>query len=173
LKGIPVVGKGYHIALGREHAKRVFGIRDDDALLQFLEELKTSSEMKRSGRLLDTGMLWDPIHRCLTEGELDPAGGDFPLNHAVLGGKQLHNGSDYVAALIRPDMTRFIADALEELDEDTMRQKFFGLDPASYHQPIDEKRFQELWLTLQNLQTFFNAAAESLEAVIFTAKYSA
>jgi hypothetical protein len=166
-----VAGKGFHIALGREHAKRLFGIKDDESLRQFVEELKASPEMKKSGRLLDNGPLWDPIHRCLTEGTLDPEGGDFPLNHAVLGGKQLHNSGDYVASLVRPDMTRFIADALAELEEDEMRQKFLALDRESYKQPIDEKHFMEMWLALQNLKIFYEAAAEGLEAVIFTAKY--
>jgi hypothetical protein len=172
-QGASVVGRGYHIALGREHAKRLFGLKDDQAILKFLEELKSAPDMKKSGRLLDTGTTWDAIHRCLTEGELDPAAGDFPLNHAVLGGKQLHHGSDYAAVLIRPDMTRFIADALGEIDEDGFRQKFFGLNGASYKQPIGEKEFIEVWLVLQNLKVFFEAAAENMEAVVFTAKYQA
>jgi hypothetical protein len=168
-----VVGRGYHIALGREHAKRLFSLKEDQAILQFLEELKSSSEMKKSGRLLDTGTTWDPIHRCLTEGELDPAGGDFPLNHAILGGKQLHRGADHVAMLIRPDMTRFIADALAEVEEDDFRQKFMALNPTSYQRPITEKEFMEVWLKMQDLKVFFEAAAENLEAVVFTAKYQA
>jgi hypothetical protein len=168
-----VVGPGYHIALTREHAKRLFGIKDDVALRQFLDELKELPEMKRSGRLLSSGILWDPIHRCLTDGDLDPAGGDFPLNHAVLGGKQLHQGTDYVAALVRPDMTRFIADALAELEEEDTRKKFFALKPESYPQPIDEKHFMQMWLMLQDLKVFFEAATENLEAVVFTAKRGA
>jgi len=171
--GASVVGRGYHIALGREHAKRLFGLKEDQAVLKFLEELKASPEMRKSGRLLDTGTAWDPIHRCLTEGELDPAAGDFPLSHAVLGGKQLHQGDDYAAVLIRPDMTRFIADALAEVEEDDFRKKFFALNPASYKQRIGEKEFIEVWLALQNLKVFYEAAAESLEAVVFTAKNSA
>ncbi len=168
-----VVGRGYHIALGREHAKRLFSLKEDQAILQFLEELKNSPEMKKSGRLLDTGAAWDPIHRCLTEGELDPAGGDFPLNHAILGGKQLHQGADYAAVLIRPDMTRFIADALADVEEDDFRQKFMALNPASYQHPINEKEFMAVWLKMQDLKVFFEAAAENLEAVVFTAKYQA
>ena len=109
----------------------------------------------------------------LTEGGLDPAAGDFPLNHAVLGGKQLHRGADSTAVLVRPDMTRFIADALEELDEDETRQKFMALDAQSYGQPIDEKHFMEVWIALQNLKDFFAAAAENMEAVVFTAKLQA
>jgi hypothetical protein len=166
-----VVGRGYHIALEREHAKRLFGLKEDQGILQFLEELKASPDMKKSGRLLDSGTAWDPIHRCLTEGELDAAAGDFPLNHAVLGGKQLHQGTDYAAVLIRPDMTRFIADALAEVEEDDFRTKFLALNPQSYKQPLGEKEFTEVWLALQNLKVFFEAATENLEAVVFTAKY--
>jgi hypothetical protein len=166
-----VVGRGYHIALAREHAKTLFGLKDDPSLRKFLGELQVRPDMKRSGRVLDTGILWDPIHRCLTEGELDPAAGDFPLNHAVLGGKQLHHATDYTAVLIRPDMTRFIADALAELEEDDVRKKFFALKNGSYKQPTDEKHFMEMWLMLQNLKVFFDAAAENMEAVVFTAKF--
>ena len=166
-----MVGLGFHIALSREHAKRLFAIKDDPSLAQFLEELRSLPEMRRSGRLLDSGTAWDAIHRCLTEGELDPAAGEFPLNHAVLGGKQLHRGPDSTAVLVRPDMTRFIADALEELNEDDVRKKFFALDPKSYREPIDEKHFMQIWIKLQDLKVFFQAAAENLEAVVFTAKW--
>lgn len=166
-----MVGRGSHIALAREHAKTLFGLKDDASIRKFLDELKARADIKKSGRLLDTETLWDPIHRCLTEGELDPAAGDFPLNHAVLGGKQLLKGSDYTAVLVRPDMTRFIADGLSELEEDEVRKKFFALRNGSYKQPIDEKHFMEMWLMIQDLKVFFDAAAENIEAVVFTAKF--
>jgi hypothetical protein len=166
-----VVGRGFHIALAREHAKTLFSLKDDPSICKFLDELKQRPDMKKSGRLLDVGALWDPIHRCLTEGELDPAAGDFPLNTAILGGKQLLKGSDYTAVLIRPDMTHFIADALGELEEDDIRKKFVALKNGSYSQPVDEKRFMEMWLRLQDLKVFFEAAAENMEAVVFTARF--
>jgi hypothetical protein len=165
-----VVGPGFHIALAREHAKTLFGLKDDASIRKFLDDLKARPDIKKSGRLLDIGTSWDPIHRCLTEGELDPAGGDFPLNAAVLGGKQLLKGADYTAVLIRPDMTRFIADALAELEEEDVRKKFLALKGGSYQQPIDEKHFMEMWLRLQDLKVFFEAASENLEAVVFVAK---
>ena len=168
-----VVGRGFHIALAREHAKTLFGLKEDAAICKFLEELKVRPDMKKSGRILDVGTLWDPIHRCLTEGELDATAGDFPLNTAVLGGKQLLKGQESTAILIRPDMTRFIADALAELEEDEVRKKFFALQGGSYQQPIDEKHFMEMWLRLQDLKIFFEAAAENMEAVVFNAKMSA
>jgi hypothetical protein len=165
-----VIGRGYHIALGREHAKELFGIKDDAALRKFLDDLKARPDMKKSGRVLDSGTTWEAIHRCLTEGELDPAAGDFPLNHAILGGKQLYKGTDSTAVLVRPDMTRFIANALEELEEEELRPKFFTLANGSYKQPVDEKHFMLMWRMIQDLRIFFDAAAENLEAVVFTAK---
>jgi hypothetical protein len=167
-----VSGPGYYIALAREHAKTLFGIKEDVSLRKFLDDLKSRPDIKKSGRVLEMAALWDPIHRCLTEGELDPAAGDFPLNHAVLGGKQLHQATDYTAVLIRPDMIRFIADALEELEEGDTRKKFFALSSTSYKAALDEKRFMEMWLKIQDLKVFFQAAAENMEAVVFTAKFS-
>jgi hypothetical protein len=166
-----VAGRGFYIALARENAKTLFGLKDDASIRKFLDDLNAKPDMKKSGRLLDVGTLWDPIHRCLTEGELDPAAGDFPLNTAVLGGKQLLQGKEYTAVLVRPDMTRFIADALGELEEDDVRKKFFALKGGSYQQPIDEKHFMEMWLRLQDLKIFFEAASENMEAVVFTAKF--
>jgi hypothetical protein len=159
------------MALGREHAKTLFGIKDDASLRKFLDELKVRPDMKKSGRVLETGVLWDPIHRCLTEGELDPAGGDFPLNHAVLGGKQLHKGTEHAAVLVRPDMVRFVSDALAEITEESLRPKYFGLPKEACATAQDEKHFMELWLMVKDLQVFFEAAADNLEAVVFTAKW--
>ncbi|MBC7852662.1 MAG: DUF1877 family protein [Pirellulaceae bacterium] len=166
-----VVSRGYHIALSREHAKRLFGQKDDENLRKFLDDLIADPGMKKSGRLFDSGIQWDAMHRCLTEGELDSSAGEFPLNHVVLGGKQLHQGGDYVAALVRPDMTNFVADAIADVEEENLRKSFFGL-PASFTAPRDEKAFMAVWLSLQNLKDFYDAAAENLEAVVFTAKYA-
>ncbi|HUE72552.1 MAG TPA: DUF1877 family protein [Pirellulaceae bacterium] len=162
-----MVGNGYLISLTREHAKRLFGQQDDDQLRQFLAELRSARDLKESGRILELLTLWDPLHRCLTDGELDPAGGEAPLNHAILGGRQLHRGNDYIAAMVRPDMANFVAEALSHVKEDELRQKFFGLNAESYGRPIDEKQFMEVWIALRNMRILYEAAAENLEAVVF------
>jgi hypothetical protein len=166
-----VVGNGYLIALTREHAKRVFAQQADEQLRQLLGELRNMPDLKKSGRVLELGNLWDPLHRCLTEGELDPNSGELPLNQTILGGRQLHQGSDWAAAMVRPDMTTFVAEALADVKEEEFRQKFFGLSPASYGRPIDEKHFMEVWVALRQVKVFYEASAENLEAVIFTGTY--
>jgi hypothetical protein len=171
LTGAAVIGRGYYLALAREHAKRLFAIKEDAELAKFMVELKTSPEMKKSGRALDIGPAWDPLHRILTDGELDPGGGDFPQNHVVLGGKQLHHASDFSTILIRPDIVAFVSEALNELKQTEVREKFNAL-PASYTKPKGDKDFTELWLAILNLRTFLDAAAENLEAVVFTVQYA-
>jgi hypothetical protein len=162
-----VSGPGYHIALTREHAKRLFGLKEEPALREFFQELRTSNQLKKEGRVLESATVWDPLHRCLTEGELDPEGGDFPLNHAVLGGKRLVFADDLVAVLVRPDMTNFVAEGLAEVEEEDVRKKYFALDPAKYGKAPTEKEFQQVWLKLNELRTFFDEAAANLDAVVF------
>jgi hypothetical protein len=171
LTGAAVIGRGYYLALAREHAKRLFAIKEDAELAKFMEELKAAPDMKKSGRALDVGSAWDPLHRLLTDGELDPGGGDFPANHVVLGGRQLHHGSDFSIILITPDIVAYVSEALNELKQAEVREKFMAL-PASYTKPKGDKEFVELWLAVQKLRTFFDAAAENLEAVVFTVTYA-
>lgn len=166
-----MVGNGYLIALTRDHAKRVFAQQGDDQLRQLLEELRHLPDLKKSGRVLELGNLWDPLHRCLTEGELDPTSGELPLNQTILGGRQLHQGSDWAAAMVRPDMTTFVAEALGDVKEEEFRKRFFALSPDSYGRPIDERHFMEVWVALRQVTVFYEASAENLEAVIFSGRF--
>src|SRR5688572_9645850 len=100
-----MVGNGYLISRTREHAKRLFGQQDDLGLRRFLSERRKARYLKDSGAALELGTLGDPLHRCLTGGELEPPGAEAPLNHAILGGKRLHRGNYFIAAMVRPDMT--------------------------------------------------------------------
>jgi hypothetical protein len=49
-----VVGPGYHIALAREHAKTLFGLKDDASIRKFLEELASRPDMKKSSSRVRT-----------------------------------------------------------------------------------------------------------------------
>jgi hypothetical protein len=162
-----VSGAGYHFGLTRDHAKRVFAATDDAALLALAEEFKNSKEMKKNGQVVDCKKWWDPIHRCLTEGELDPEGGEIPLNHAILGGKQLAKGTEYFISLVRPDLTPFVAEALHDLKEPEFRQRYFQLADKGYTQALNEKEYALVWHQIQELRNFFEYCAEERFAVLF------
>ena len=166
-----MVGPGHHIALSREHAKRVFANKDDASLPPLIAELLGDKSLKANSQILDVKRAWDATHRCFTEGALDPEGGEFPLNHVILGGKKLHNGDDYVAVVVRPDMVTFIAEALRDVKEPDFRKAFFALGEKGYDQPINEKEYSYIWHMVQEIRAFFEFCDEERFAVLFTGKY--
>jgi hypothetical protein len=166
-----VVGPGHHIALSREHAKRVFANKDDASLPPLIAELLGDKSLKANSQILDVKRTWDAIHRCLTEGTLDPEAGEFPLNHVILGGKKLHNGDDYIAVVVRPDMVTFIAEGLREVKEPDFRKAFFALGEKGYDQAINEKEYSFIWHMVQEIRAFFEYCDEERFAVLFTGRY--
>ena len=165
-----MAGLGFHIALSRDNAKRVFAVPNDTALLALIEEFKNSKELRKNGQVVECKRTWDAIHRCLTEGTLDPTGGEVPMNHAILGGKQLNKGNEFIAVLVRPDLTPFVAEAMHDMKEPDFRQRFFALGQHGYDQPINEKEYTLVWHHVQELRSFFEFCSEERFAVLFTAK---
>ena len=158
----------------------------------YAEFVAMADEIRTAARLLEEMLkpdrpIWDKAdeikaveHRCdvLTRDVIQRLHRTFvtPIDrediHALAGAlDDVVDAIDNAAVLVRPDMTRFIADALAEVEEDDFRQKLLALGPTAYKSPIGEKEFMAIWLKLQDLRLFFEAAAENLEAVVFTAKY--
>jgi hypothetical protein len=143
-------------------------LEDDQAVREFAAGLRRSKAYLDDELVLECHMAWDAIHRCLTDGSLDPEGGDFPLNHCVLGGRRLHKGDGFEAVLIRPDIVPYVADATNEVRLGEFRDQFFELDPEDYQRPIEDKEFDRIWATFRQLQSFFEYAAAERVAVLFT-----
>lgn len=162
-----VAGTGYHLLLNREDAKKLFAQPNPAATRDFVKQLAQSADARKRGRVLDLGPTWTALQRTLTDGTLDPTAGDPPLNHCVLGGKSLYQGDDAYVMLIRPDMAPYVAEALGEVDYETLHANYFKLDPVAYGQPLTEKDFERLWVLFQQVRDFFDYAAGDLSAVVF------
>jgi hypothetical protein len=163
-----VKGLGAHIILTRDDAKRVFGGQDDAEVRKIVRELRNSPKHRASKLVLETGTAWDGIHRCLTDGTLDATAGDFPVNHAILGGKRLHRGPEFEAIMVRPDIVPHVAEALHCQKRHEMHDKFMQLDPTSFgHAPTD-REFDKTWNLLQQIRQLFEDAANERCAVLFT-----
>jgi hypothetical protein len=147
---------GVHFAITAEQ-ERVLLAADDETLgelLGDLEEYWDDDALK-----VDTDKAWDAIHRCLTDGTLDPDGGEFPLSHAILGGRHLHD--DYYAVHVGADEVRAVADALRGLDRAWLRRRF---DAAGLRDGFDYT-----WDNFVDVQAFYGRAAKAGRAVLFTA----
>lgn len=158
---------GFHIALSREDSKKVHGAKDDAELQSIVLELTRSPALKKEGLVVESKQAWDPIHRTLTDGELEPTGGEFPLNHAVFGGKHLERGGDFAVVHVRPDMTTFVGDALRDVKEPGFREKYFGLAKFGYSKPLTEKDYADAWRSLQLIRELFEYCSQERMAVIF------
>jgi Domain of unknown function (DUF1877) len=170
--GAIVVGPGYHFALSRDNAKKVFAVTDPKGFLTLFDEFKNSKDMQKNDQILENKRTWDAIHRALTEGELDPQGGEMPLNHVILGGKPVNAGEDYFAAVVRPDLTPFLSEALHDMKESDFRQKYFALQNTSYSQPINEKEYALVWHQVQEIRSFLEFCSEERFAILFVGKKS-
>jgi len=168
--GVIVTGRGFHLALSREETKQLMAQGEGAAVRQFVLDLEAARQASKSDLLLSLDDTWDAMHRCLADGELDPLGGEFPLNHAILGGRPLYKDDGFLVAFVRPDMTPFIAEAITHLKRDEFRQRYFQLDPASYQREPNQKEYESVWNALQRVRDFYEAAAEDRTAVVFAAE---
>lgn len=163
-----MTGPGAHIILGREDAKQLFGLANDTAIRDFVTALRKSRKHRESHLILDIGTTWNPIHRCLTDGTLEPEGGEFPLNHCILGGRRLHKGPGFEAALIRPDIVPHVAESLHHMKRQELHAKYFAIDSADYGQSLTEQEFDKVWLMMQQIRKLFEDASVDRCAVLFT-----
>jgi len=163
-------GPGFHILLNREDSKKLFGYREPEQIRDFSRQLSRSQDYRKRGRVLELGTTWDTLHRCLTDGTLDPNAGDPPLNQCFLGGRSMYDREDAIVSLVRPDMAPYVAEALGDIKFEDLRKKYFALDPAAYGHPLHEKDLEKAWIVFQQVRTFYEFASEDLSAVLFFAE---
>jgi hypothetical protein len=130
------VSLGVHFALSTEDEARLLAAAgDDDAVIELVEGIEDGGS---SPLHCDTDKAWDALHRCLTDGKLEYTNGTFPLRAAVLGGRQLVGDADYTVSYVSATEAREVAEALAEIQEDWLRQRYATLADTDYVGPHDE-----------------------------------
>ncbi|MEU7909087.1 YfbM family protein [Actinoplanes sp. NPDC049118] len=159
---------GVHFAItpGQERALlEAADSGDNDAVAGLIEDIEESWDDDQLK--VDTDKAWDAIHRCLTDGTLDPDGGEYPLSHAVLGGRHLHD--DYYAVYVKAAEVRDLAPALHDIDRERLRRRFEAIDDPDYRGTLDDDDFGYTWTNFVDVRAFYDRAAEGGLAVLFTA----
>lgn len=157
-----------HFAIAPEQELALLAVADKgdtDVLGELLEDLEETWD--DDSLKVDSDKAWDAIHRCLTNGTLDPDAGEYPLSLAVLGGRHLHEDS-YVV-YVGADEVRDVAQALGGVDEAWLRARFDAIDDPDYGGARDDVDFDYTWSNFVDLQAFYERAAAAGRAVIFTA----
>lgn len=161
-----MLGVHFAIAADQERALLAAGDRNDsDGVGEILDDIEES--WNDDGLMADTDKAWNAIHRCLTDDTLDPDGGLYPLSHAVLGGRHLHD--EYYVVYLSAAEVRDVADALRDVEPTWLRGRFDTIDDPNYIGARDATDFAYIWDGFVELQAFYDRAAAIGRAVIFTA----
>lgn len=140
----------YRIA--RDQAKQLFAARTVEALKAFFAELDQATPRLEGD---EPALI---LHRVLTDGSLEPSAGDYPLNHAVLGGRVLGQEAGFGVVLKRPDMCPHIAEALSHVQPESIESLLSQLRESHSSSSIAA--------LLAQLADFYRSAAASAEAVV-------
>lgn len=158
---------GVHFAITPDHERALLAAAengDTDTVAEIIKEIEESGDDQLT---VDTDKAWDAIHRCLTAGTLDPDDGDYPLSHAVLGGRHLHD--EYYAVYVTAGEVRDIAAALQGIDRAWLQPRFAAIDDPDYRGARDDDDFDYTWTNFVDVQKFYQQAADGGSAVLFTA----
>jgi hypothetical protein len=161
-----MAARGVHFAITSDQQTRLLAASDDDELMEVIEQIEEAWD---KDYLAESDKAWEAIHRCLTDGSLLYESGEYPLNHVVCGGRQLHRGEEYTVSLVTPEQVRDVTAAIDPLTEHWMRERYFSLlKPDSYDGKIGEEDFGYTWTWFDNVRDLYRKAAASGRAVIFT-----
>ena len=160
---------GVLAVLVRDEAKRLFGCRGDQALLDFVSVF---CAREQPPLVVSLGGQGEVLYRCLNGGTLEPGASSPPLNACLVGGRQLYRGEDAKIAVARPDLVPHLAKALGEVTPDTLRQNLEALAAADSEPPPDATLHSKVVSAWQKAAAAYAAATEARAAVVCALMYS-
>ena len=161
---------GVHFSLSSEEVQQIRAIDDESERVDFLREtIEEEYFANQPDRKAESDKAWDAMHRTLADGELTWDGGEYPLNHVVLGGELLYTDDDFIMILKNPQQVRDVAKALPGVTEAEFRRRYFEIDPDSYGFPLSEEDFGYTWGWFQGVREFWLRAASESRYILFTA----
>jgi hypothetical protein len=161
---------GVHFALTADHVDAIESIADEVDRLEYLQEqIEQPFFEEPKTYVAESDKSWDAMHRTLADGRLTWTGGTYPLNHTVLGGKNLYPGDDFIMSLKTPQQVQEVAAALAQLTEGDFRQRYNLIDVDSYGTALDDEDFDYTWSWFQGVRDLYSRAAAENRYVLFTA----
>jgi hypothetical protein len=159
-------GQGYHFAIPENTLHALLARQGEMAILELIDTLHqawNTDQDDSAGGYKE----WDVLHRCLSDGTFDPAGGTYPLNCCFLGGRLLVTDGSIVN-VVMPKEVRDVGKAMVHFDKGWLHDRFKAIFAQEYMQGGDmESDCKWYWELLDELRTFYRAAAETGRAVIF------
>jgi hypothetical protein len=160
-----MTARGVHFAVTTDRAEALLAAEDDDALVAIVEEIEEEWD---ESFVHESDKGWDALHRCLSDGTLDPERGEPPLNKVFFGGQMLNESDDYFVVMVTPSEVKEIAVALRSVTDEWLRRRYLELEFPDYQGEKSEEDFEYSAGQLDGLPALFAAAADAGRYVIFT-----
>jgi hypothetical protein len=157
--------RGVLFAIDDETTARLLAASSDDELMEIVESIEEDWDERF---LEETDKAWDAMHRALSDGSLNPSAGTFPLNRAILGGKHLNRGENYIVALVPKEEVPAVARALASIDDAAMRQRYEQIVPRDYAAEYGDEDRDYTVDNFRDVAALYERAAKAGRAVIFT-----
>jgi hypothetical protein len=158
--------RGVHFAVTQAQARALLAAKSDRRLMSLIDQIEQAWEKPF---VVESDNAWDAIHRCLTDGTLLYVSGEYPLNHCICGGRQLHRGDGYTVSFVSAPQVKDVAEALDKVTKAWMRRRCSRLDPEEYNEvEMGEEDFRYTWEYFLAVRRFYRKAAEAGRAVVFT-----
>jgi hypothetical protein len=160
-------GQGYHLALDRRQVDELISCGDEMRILDWVDEALESCRTAPD-RIHGGYKDWSILLCCLTNGDYDPRGGTYPLNHCFFGGRLLVSEGSIVN-LVTPEEVVDVAEALDRVDQADFGRRYRDALPAfpSGVRPIAKRYLAEFYEKLLGLRDFYQYAAREGRAVLF------
>ena len=86
----------------------------------------------------------------------------------ILGGRQLHKGDNYIVSYLTPEQVEQVAQAIRDVDETWMRERYFEIPETDYGVPLSEDDCKYTWAYFEEVRSLYRKAAAANRAMIFT-----
>lgn len=161
---------GVHFALSNDDVVALLSRPSDAERLTLVQEdIEERYFEEPRVYIAQSDKAWDAMHRALSDGLLGYDGGQYPLNHVVLGGQPLYAQDDYIISLKTPDQVKDVAVAIASITEEQFRERYNSIDPGEYGFDLTDEDFQYTWEWFQDVRVLFQTAASESRHVLFTA----
>lgn len=161
---------GVHFALSNDDVAALLSMPGDEERLALVQEdFEERYFQEPCTYVAESDKAWDAMHRALSDGLLSYDGGQYPLNHVVLGGQPLYDDDDYILSLKTPDQVRDVAAAIADITEEQFRERYNAMDPEAYGFDLTDEDFRYTWEWFQDVRALYRIAATEGRHVLFTA----
>ncbi len=146
--------------LDREHAKRLFGLRDDGELTAFVQELVPRLPAED---VVHLGDAWKLLNQCMSETTADVDVSRLPQAQMIAGGRPLGPGQAIMVRMVRPDLVAMIASEADGLATPSLIER---MSRVAAEEAIEPSVALDL---LEQAGKLYQRAAAAHGAVVFAA----